>query len=199
MLSKLQQKPQPQPQPQPKMHPKLKTNNYLYVPNFITAEEADGLAQHFFVAQRDGKLKTDSQCPTSPAAYNLLPCVKLLVKKTPHVAELCGEDVLPTYVYGRVYTHGEVLARHRDRDACEVSLTVNLQNDGVEWPIWIQKPNGEEVSIVLNPGDAMMYLGCNADHWREKYQGNLLTQVFMHYVLADGPRAYAFFDREKRQ
>jgi hypothetical protein len=180
------------------MNPSLEQNNYLYVPNFLTVQEADELAQAFFIAQRDGQLSSDFQCPLSPAIYNLLPCVKMLVKKVAQVSELCEQDVLPTYVYGRIYNNGEVLARHRDRDACEISLTVNLQKDATDWPIWIQKPNGEEVSLNLNVGDAMMYLGCTADHWREAYQGSMQTQVFFHYVLANGPRAYAYFDKERR-
>lgn len=177
----------------------LEQNNYLYAPNFLTAQEADELAQAFFSANGKGMLTLDPQCPSSPAIYNLMPCVKALVKKVPDVSVLCGEDVLPTYTYGRIYTKGEVLHRHRDRDACEISLTVNLQQDGTDWPIWVQKPNGEEVSLNLKPGDAMVYLGCVADHWRDAYEGSLHTQVFFHYVLANGPRAYAFFDREKRQ
>lgn len=180
------------------MNQQLQSNNYLYVPNFLTAQEADGLAQEFFIAQRDGKLRSDPQCPISPAAYNLLPCVKVLVKKTPHVSELCGEDVLPTYAYGRIYSNGEILHRHRDRDACEISLTVNLQRDKTDWPIWVKKPNGEDVGINLTPGDAVMYLGCIADHWRDAYQGQLYTQVFLHYVVASGERAYAYFDKERR-
>lgn len=180
------------------MNKKLEQDNYLYVPNFLTDQEADNLAQAFFVAQREGRLSLDSQCPSSPAIYNFLPCVKTLVKKVPQVSELCGEDVLPTYVYGRIYSNGEVLARHRDRDACEISLTVNLQKDDCDWPIWIEKPDGQEISLNLNPGDAMMYLGCEADHWREAYQGSMQTQIFFHYVLADGLRAYAFFDKEHR-
>jgi len=167
------------------MNPSLEQNNYLYVPNFLTVQEADELAQAFFVAQRDGRLRADPKCPASPAIYNLMPCVKTLVKKVPQVSKL-------------FYNKGEVLARHRDRDACEISLTVNLQKDETDWPIWIQKPNGEEVSLNLNPGDAMMYLGCIADHWREAYQGNMQTQVFFHYVRSDGPRAYAYFDKERR-
>ena len=180
------------------MNPQLQSNNYLYVPNFLTAQEADGLAQEFFIAQRDGKLVLDPQCPSSPAGYNLLPCVKMLVKKVPKVSALCQEDVLPTYAYGRIYSKNEVLGRHRDRPSCEISLTVNLQKDNVDWPIWITKPNGEEVSVSLNTGDAMMYLGCVAEHWREPYQGNSQVQVFFHYVRADGPFSYAFFDIQKQ-
>lgn len=172
-------------------------NNYLYVPNFISPADADALAQEFYIAQRDGKLWLDDQCPRSPAIYNLLPCVRLLVKKVEHVSRLCGEDVLPTYVYGRIYAKGEILRRHRDRDACEISLTLNLQQSGAPWPIWVQKPNGEEVSLTLKAGDAMLYLGCIADHWREPFEGDNHVQVFLHYVLANGSRAYAYFDKTR--
>jgi hypothetical protein len=181
------------------MNQQLINNNFLFVPNFISVQDADGLAQEFFIAQRDGKLIFDPQCPSSPAVYNFLPCIKLLVKKVPFVSELLEEDVLPTYTYGRIYSSGEVLKRHRDRDACEISITLNIQQSGEPWPIWIQKPNGEEVSLSLKSGDAMMYLGCEADHWREEFQGQSCVQVFLHYVRADGLRAYSYFDKERRQ
>lgn len=164
------------------------------MPNFLTAQEADGLAQEFFIAQRDGKLKVDPLFPESLCGYNLLAAVKTLVKKVPEVSKLCGEDVLPTYVYGRIYGHNEILIKHKDRPSCEISLTVTLQKDQVDWPIWVEKPNGEAVSFNLNAGDAVMYLGCAAAHWREKYEGQMQTQLFMHYVLADGPNANMFFD-----
>ena len=55
-------------------------------------------------------------------------------------------------------------------NACEISLTVNLDGDE-EWPIWIETPDGKEVRVSLKPGDAMIYLGCTARHWREEYKG----------------------------
>lgn len=181
------------------MHLNLIKNNYLHLPNFLTRQEAQELAQAFEEANNQGLLVLDSQCPSSPASYNLMPCVKMLVKKIPEISKLCNQEVLPTYAYGRIYTKGEILHRHRDRDACEISVTVNLQHNGPNWPIYIQKPNGEEISLNLNFCDAMMYLGCEADHWRDAYEGNCHTQVFFHYVLANGTKAYAFFDREIRQ
>jgi len=176
------------------MSPQLEQNNCLHVPNFLTTQETFELAQAFLIAEQEGRLAPDVECPVSPAIYNMLPCVKTLVKKVPKVSQLCGVDVLPTYTYGRIYGNGEVLRRHRDRDACEISLTVNLEKDDTDWPIWVQKPNGEEINTDLNPGDALLYLGCAADHWREAYQGKRHTQVFFHYVVADGPKAYTFFD-----
>lgn len=178
------------------MNPLLKENNYIHVPGLITPERAAELAQAFYRVEEEGRYTVDGQAPKSPAVYNFLPFVRLMVEKVPQVSALCGEPVLPTYAYGRIYKHGEVLKRHRDRDACEISWTLNLAQDA-DWPIFIQKPNGEEVGLNLQPGDAIMYLGCDADHWREQFAGQNFVQVFIHYVRADGPRAYTFFDRDK--
>lgn len=176
----------------------LDANNFVVVPNFFTPQEADYLAQEMYKLERQNLMVFDPQAPNSPAIYNFLPLVKQLVKKVPKVSEVVGEDVLPTYVYARIYKNGADLKRHRDRDSCEVSLTVNLQKDS-NWPIWIQKPDGSEVSVELNPGDAMMYLGCVADHWRDVFTGANYVQTFMHYVKANGPCAYTFFDIVKRR
>jgi alkylated DNA repair dioxygenase AlkB len=106
--------------------------------------------------------------------------------------------VLPTYTYAKIYAHGEVLKRHRDRPACEISITLNLKKNN-EWPIWFQKPNGEEISLELNQGDAVMYLGEIADHWRNAYQGQEHAQLFLHYVRAEGSKYWAVFDQLKQQ
>jgi len=182
------------------MNQQLIDNNYLHIPNFISKEEANSLANELIVYSKlPGNLMVnDDQAPGSLAKYNFLPFVKLLVKKINHVSAILEEDVLPTYSYTRIYTQGEVLDRHRDRPACEISLTLNLKKD-TDWPIWFQKPNGEEVSIQLNQGDAVMYLGEIADHWRNAYQGNEHVQLFLHYVRCNGSKSWAVFDHLKQQ
>jgi hypothetical protein len=127
-----------------------------------------------------------------------MPFVKLLVEKTPHVSDLLGEKVLPTYSYARIYKHGSTLTRHRDRPACEISITLNLKKD-CDWPIYFQRPDSSETNLELNSGDAVLYLGCQSDHWREAFVGQEYTQVFLHYVRADGPKAWAFFDKKQQQ
>jgi hypothetical protein len=62
-----------------------------------------------------------------------------------------------------------------------------------------QKPNGNEVNINLNPGDAVLYLGCQADHWRNKFEGSEHVQLFLHYVRAEGSKYWAVFDQLKQQ
>ena len=54
----------------------------------------------------------------------------------------------------------------------------------------IHKPNAPKgIKISLNPGDMLIYSGCELEHWREPFQGNLCGQVFLHYNHANGPYA----------
>jgi hypothetical protein len=173
-------------------------NNYLHVPGFITVDEALSFARGFKAHCEKFGIQGDPQAPTSSAMYNYMPFVRLLVEKIPQVSELLGEKVLPTYTYARVYKAGSELLRHRDRPACEISLTLNLSKD-FDWPIYFQRPDSSETCIELQPGDAVMYLGCQADHWRENFAGIEYTQLFMHYVRSNGPKAWAYFDKCQQQ
>jgi hypothetical protein len=174
-------------------------NNYVLIPGFISKEQAQSLALEFQERCKKFNLKDVSDPSVHVGSIlNWLPFVKLLVSKTPELSNIVGEPLLPTYTYARWQTEGHELPRHRDRPSCEISLSVNLKKDK-DWDIWIQKPNNEEVNINLNPGDAVLYLGCQADHWRNKFEGQENVQLFFHYVRADGPKAWAFFDKQQQQ
>lgn len=179
------------------MNEQLEQNNFLLVPNFISQERANFLQQEFYKLEQIGQCKKDDQVPNSPATYNFKPFLELLCQKTNEVTNLIEEQVLPTYSYARIYKNGEVLNRHRDRPACEISLTIHIGGD-TPWDISIQKPSGEEVNLNLNTGDAMLYLGCAADHWRNiPFTGQNYSQVFLHYVRSNGPNTWAYFDKKQ--
>lgn len=173
-------------------------NNYLHVPTFISRDEAFKLSKDFKEHCIKFNLNGDPQAPNSHAMYDFIPFVRLLVEKVPEVSDLLGEKVLPTYTYARVYKENSELIRHRDRSACEVSLTLNLSKD-IDWPIYFQRPDKSETSIELNSGDAVMYLGCQADHWRNKFEGQECVQLFMHYVRSYGSKSWAYFDKRQQQ
>ena len=95
-----------------------------------------------------------------------------------------GRKLYNTYYYDRFYFPGQALARHADRDACEISVTVhistNLEGKDADWPIWIKTPDtytdktkskvsvpGENKSVILKAGDGMIYKGCERPHWRD--------------------------------
>jgi hypothetical protein len=173
-------------------------NNYFYVPGFITPDIVLALSKEFKEHCIKFNLQGDPQAPNSHSMYDFMPFVRLLVEKVPEVSKLLGEKVLPTYTYARVYKEDSELLRHRDRPACEISLTLNLSKDN-DWPIYFQRPDGSETSVELNPGDAVLYLGCQADHWRTKFEGQECVQLFMHYVRSYGSKSWAYFDKRQQQ
>ena len=124
----------------------------------------------------------DEQVPGVYSIYADHVMETLLVKTLPVMKEKTGLDLLPTYSYARVYEKGSILEKHKDRPSCEVSTTINLGGD--LWSIYIEK-----VKIDLKPGDMVIYSGCELEHWREPFEGNICGQVFLHYNHAQGPFA----------
>ena len=95
-----------------------------------------------------------------------------------------------TYSYARIYKKGDILARHKDRYSCEISTTLNLGGD--PWPIYLD-PTGKTgqagIKVDLEPGDMLVYSGCDLEHWREEFKGKDCGQVFLHYNKAKSKTA----------
>lgn len=177
------------------MNTDLLNNNYVVLRKFIEPHEAKHLAERFELDAVSKNFKGDSQCPNSYARYNYRHFVHLLCSKTKELSDLYQGKLLPTYSYARIYLEGGTLNRHTDRQACEVSVTLCLQKNS-DWPIYIKKPDDSVVSFELEPGDALIYRGCVAEHWRDVYSGDKHTQVFLHYVDLEGPNMQHYFDRQ---
>lgn len=113
----------------------------------------------------------------------------------PRIEELAGLTLHPTYSFFRVYRRGNTLKRHRDRESCEVSVSLNL-GPALDrpWPLWLAGPQGE-TAVTMAPGDAALYRGIECSHWREALDGDHLAQVFLHYVDQNGPYRDWKFDR----
>jgi hypothetical protein len=111
------------------------------------------------------------------------------------IEELSGLELDPTYSFTRIYRRGNKLIRHHDRNACEVSVSVNL-GPAIDpaWPLWIQGPLGES-AVEMAPGDAVLYRGIECEHWREQLQAEHTVQVFLHYVEKGGRYSEWKFDK----
>jgi hypothetical protein len=177
------------------MNRKLVTDNYIIIENFIDPERAKSLFKEFQLCDSKFKFEGDPQAPNSASVYNYLPALELLCEKTKEISEYVEEIVLPTYTYSRIYKTGSELLKHTDRHACEISVTLHLNGDKL-WPIWICTPEEKVRCVTLQPGDAMIYLGCVAEHWRGEYGGEEYGQFFLHYVRSRGPCAYTYFDKQ---
>jgi hypothetical protein len=177
----------------------LLNNNYIIIDDFISKEYANNLYSLLKNQVKSNKTDFEYIPELYGDAYGIRDfkdALKLLVNKIPEISKLIGQEVFPTYSYIRMYHHHSKLIEHLDRPSCEISVTLHLGSDGHDWPVGIQKSDGEKVTHILKPGQAMVYLGCEARHWREGlYEGDEYGQVFLHYVLADGLRWNHFFDR----
>jgi len=149
--------------------------------------------------------RTDQQIPGAYSKYADWVMETLLMYMIPIMKAKTGLELIPTYTYTRLYEKGNILHRHKDRPSCEVSTTLHLGGD--EWPIFLDPTgannilSGRETTTVvklgapkgvkvdLKIGDMLIYSGCELEHWREPFQGNVCSQVFLHYNHANGPFA----------
>ena len=125
---------------------------------------------------------TDKQIPNTYSHYADPVMETLLVKVLPKMQEETGLQLIPTYSYARAYKKGDELKKHKDRPSCEISTTINLGGD--PWPIFI-----EGTKVLLEVGDMLVYSGCELEHWREPFEGDICGQVFLHYNHVNGPFA----------
>jgi len=124
----------------------------------------------------------DEQIPNTYSCYGDFVMETLLVKVLPKMQQETGLNLIPTYSYARAYKKGDELKKHKDRPSCEISTTINLGGD--PWPIFI-----EGTKVLLEVGDMLVYSGCELEHWREPFEGNICGQVFLHYNHVNGPFA----------
>jgi hypothetical protein len=170
---------------------------YLLLPKLLEPALADFLwsyAHTKFTCQLLSLSSDKDKAPKIMFAYGDSAFDGLLEYLRPRVEECSGLRLLPTYSLFRLYRHGDILKRHRDRPACEVSVSLNIgQVPSDAWPLYIEGNMGP-YGALLSPGDALLYRGTDLFHWREAFQGSRLVQVFLHYVDRNGPHADQKFD-----
>jgi len=163
-------------------------NGFVVLSNVLPQEQCDSLVKHMFDLYLEGKLVKDDQCPLSDSVYGDPIFDDLLQKFAKPIGDHLGKTLLPTYTYCRIYRTGEVLKKHKDRPACEVSATMTLGFDAKHlWKIYFDEQ--KEIPVDLQTGEMAVYAGCDILHWRPAFKGNWHVQVFFHYVDANGPHA----------
>ena len=181
--------------------------NFIFNYMLLQRDAVDFMVKNNKVNTRNpfmGK-RNDAQVPGSYSKYADWVMETLLVFMIPIMKAKIGMNLVPTYSFTRLYERGNILHRHKDRASCEISTTLHLGGD--PWPIYIDPTgadnilSGFETTTVVKPGapkgvrvdlevgDMLIYAGCELEHWREPFQGNVCSQVFLHYNHANGPYA----------
>ena len=195
----------------------FKRKKYLVIKNVITRDMANFIYGYLSIRRRVAKKLleeryispfedtwgtwTDPQVPNTYSHYADMVMETLLEKVKPRMEKETKLKLIPTYSYARIYKKGDILKRHKDRFSCEISTTMFL--GGEKWDIYLEPhknvgkpPEGpyvpttnKGVKVSLNPGDMLIYSGCELEHWREAFQGKNCCQVFLHYNQITSPGA----------
>ena len=184
----------------------FKKNKYSVLKNAISKELAAFVYQYFLNKRKVARVLfdqkyispytdywgvwNDQQVPNTYSHYADIVMETLLQEVKPVMEKHTGLKLSETYSYARIYKKGDVLARHKDRYSCEISTTLNLGGD--PWPIYLD-PTGKVsqagIEVNLDPGDMLIYSGCDLEHWREEFNGQDCGQVFLHYNKANSKNA----------
>ena len=197
----------------------FKKNKYTVLKNAISPEIAEFVYKYFLNKREVARFLfdqkyispfteyfgvwNDEQVPNTYSHYSDIAMETLLKEVKPVMEKHTGLKLSETYSYARIYKEGDVLARHKDRYSCEISTTLNLGGDPL--PIFIDgtgadtvideyknihKPNAPKgTKVLLEVGDMLVYSGCELEHWREPFEGDVCGQVFLHYNHVNGPFA----------
>lgn len=177
------------------MNPELRENGYLPCKGLLEPSLARVFYKILLLKQWRGESFRDNHIPTAASVTNTAETDALLLDLRPKLEELSGLALVPTYSYARVYFYGDTMIRHHDRGACELSASIHLGRDGGEGALWFA-PNNK---VDMEAGDGAVYLGTETDHWRERFTGNTMGQLFLHYVVAGGQYASCYFDGNPRR
>jgi hypothetical protein len=178
----------------------FKDNGYVHLKDVLHKDSCKKLSKELKRLVEAKKTIKDDQCPLSEAIHGEVVFDKLLEDLLPHFEKASGLKLFPTYSYARLYALGEELKNHRDREACEISVSITLGFEGDVWPIFMcaNEDKSQATEVKMEIGDAVMYRGCDLYHWREAYkEGQWQAQVFLHYVDQDGPHAEWKYDKRE--
>ena len=136
------------------------------------------------------------------------------------VEKIIGRKLNSTYYYDRFYFPGQMFPDHLGEDPCEITVKIIASTNLTEsWPAYIKTPDiyqeenhggnpiimipGTQTPLNLDPGDAVIYKGCERPFWREPMpspkrkwfskkgiDGIYYHEISFQYVLSDGQRAH---------
>ena len=178
-------------------------HGYMHIKNVLSKDVCDIATQYaLFERMNDvsGKYKDPAKGDvpyTHSVGYDcLMESILLFLKPT--VEKYSGLKLIPTRSYYRIYKPNDVLNFHYDRPMCEISMTVTLGykyydvDKSYKWPIFI-----DNIPLTAEPGDAILYKGCEKKHGRKSLEvgkNSYHVQLFLHYVVENGPYAEYKFD-----
>jgi hypothetical protein len=170
------------------------------ISEFLTAAEFDRLRRHVdrkVRRRRFRALEGDGQVDGAPCEYADPVAEQMLSAKASYLGDLLHLDLVPSYSYLRLYRPGDRLPAHRDRPACEITVSTSLAADP-QWPLQILV-GAHVVEYCPPPRGAVVFRGHELLHWRDALSGERpIAHVLFHYVQRHGLCRSWAYDRRPR-
>jgi hypothetical protein len=168
---------------------RFRKSRYLFVKELLPKEILRFLQIYYDVLLNNGCFARDEQCPSSlslggdPGLDSVLEWIR------PEIGRLVGFELAPTYSYTRRYAKGELLSRHKDRDSCELSVTLSIQipKGGKPSVVYFKPPSSRPTKVAMRAGDGCIYAGAELEHWRDRFKIDGYIQLFLHFICKSGP------------
>ena len=190
------------------MHPSLPDQltelGIAVMPGLLTAEMRSLCKEYLWsvkqrYAQRLGAdpafLENDRHHPDTFSFYSPLCTEVLLLNLLPTIEQVARVPLVPSYSYARTYYRNSFLEKHTDRRCSQFGISICLDKDEHDWPLVITDKTGQDRSIELGPGDAVMFLGMQLEHYRATFEGTAQTQIFLFYMPQNDALSHLYFDR----
>ncbi len=167
---------------------RFRERRYLFVKGILPQTLLDYLKVYYAILMANNRFGTDHQCPSSLSLGGDAALDAVLEWIRPEVGKLVGFELAPTYSYTRQYAKREVLTRHTDRAACEISVTAAIQIPKGAGPsvVHLKPPNFDETKVEMFEGDGCVYAGTEVEHWRERFRVGGYIQLFLHFIAKHG-------------
>lgn len=191
-------------------------NKYAFVEGMVPLEICN-IASRYALIQKETSFTPEddeeAQVYMAHSRYSDTLMETLLYFLHPQLEKTLNMELCPTYSYFRVYTPGDDLKRHKDRESCEISTSICLGHNYItddpnyNWGMYVDPMSDTQINSYdnegnfissqnkgnlckQNPGDVIAYRGCEIEHWRDPFEcneGSWQVQVFCHFIDKNGP------------
>jgi hypothetical protein len=167
------------------------TCGYVVLPRLLRAPHVLAMREYYRRILEEGFVHfRDRQVPLRFAEQNEPLMVYYHHQLCSLFEAVAGEPIKCSYPYFAAYRTGAVLDKHVDREQCEMTASLLIDQlprpeDLSDWPLYLEIPaTGEQVTMDLGIGDASLFKGRELPHYRLAFEGQLTTCHFYHYVKA---------------